>query len=70
MAKIKFGTSGWRAVIAEDFTFENMRLATAGISEFVKQANEQPGLIVGYDTRFLADKFAWECAELLSGDCL
>ena len=66
MAKIKFGTSGWRAVIAEDFTFENMRLASAGIAEFVKQITPQPSLIVGYDTRFLADKFAWECAELLS----
>jgi phosphoglucomutase len=66
MAKIKFGTSGWRAIIAEDFTFENARLVTAAIAELVRRSDRQPSLIVGYDTRFLADRFAWECAELLS----
>ncbi len=66
MAEIKFGTSGWRAIIAEDFTFENARLATAGIVEYVKKSNPEPRVIVGYDTRFQADKFAWECTELLS----
>ncbi|MEW5975871.1 MAG: phosphoglucomutase/phosphomannomutase family protein [Acidobacteriota bacterium] len=67
MSEIKFGTSGWRAIIAEDFTFQNVRLATAAIAEFVKRALPQPRLIVGYDTRFLAEKFAWESAEVLSG---
>jgi phosphoglucomutase len=66
MADIKFGTSGWRAIIAEDFTFENVRLAAAGIVEFVKRTNSRPRLIVGYDTRFQADQFAWECSEFLS----
>ena len=66
MSKIKFGTSGWRAIIAEDFTFENTRLVTAAVAEFLKQAKPYPSLIVGYDTRFQADAFAWECAELLS----
>ena len=66
MAEIKFGTSGWRAVIAADFTFENVRLATAGIVELVTKSGPQPRLMVGYDTRFQADKFAWECAEFLS----
>ncbi|MCI0718216.1 MAG: phosphoglucomutase/phosphomannomutase family protein [Acidobacteria bacterium] len=66
MAEIKFGTSGWRAIIAEDFTFENVRLATAGIAELVKKSGPQPRLLVGCDTRFQADKFAWECAEFLS----
>lgn len=66
MGSIKFGTSGWRAIIADDFTFENVRLATAGITEFLKRANSRPRLVVGYDTRFQADQFAWECAELLS----
>ena len=66
MTKIKFGTSGWRAIIAEDFTFENIRLVTAAIAEFLRQAKQQPRLIVGYDTRFQADAFAWECTELLS----
>lgn len=66
MAEIKFGTSGWRAIIAEDFTFDNARLAVAGIVEYVRRSELQPRLIVGYDTRFQADKFAWECAEFLS----
>src|SRR5262245_22527203 len=66
MAEIKFGTSGWRAVIAADFTFENVRLATAGIVELIKKSGPQSRLMVGYDTRFQADKFAWECAEFLS----
>jgi phosphoglucomutase len=66
MAEIKFGTSGWRAIIAADFTFENVRLATAGIVELLKKSNPHPHVIVGCDTRFQADKFAWECAEFLS----
>jgi len=66
MSNIKFGTSGWRAIIAEDFTFENVRLATAAVAEFLRKARPQPKLIVGYDTRFQAVAFAWECAELLS----
>lgn len=66
MAEIKFGTSGWRAIIAEDFTFENVIFATAGIVQLAKQKNHEPSLIVGYDTRFQADAFAWECAEFLS----
>ena len=66
MAEIKFGTSGWRAIIAADFTFENVRLATAGIVELLKKSSSQPHVIVGFDTRFQADMFAWECAEFLS----
>jgi phosphoglucomutase len=66
MATIKFGTSGWRAILAEDFTFENMRLVTAAIAELVLAHDRSPSLIVGYDTRFMADRFAAECAELLS----
>jgi alpha-D-glucose phosphate-specific phosphoglucomutase len=66
MTDIQFGTSGWRAIIADEFTFENVRLATAGIANYVKQANPQPRLVVGYDTRFQGEQFAWECAQFLS----
>jgi len=66
MAEIKFGTSGWRAIIAADFTFENVLLATAGIVELLKKSSPHPHVIVGFDTRFQADVFAWECAEFLS----
>jgi phosphoglucomutase len=66
MAEIKFGTSGWRAIIAADFTFENVRLATAGIVPLLKKSSPHPHVIVGFDTRFQADAFAWECAEFFS----
>ena len=61
MAKedIKFGTDGFRAIIAEDFTFENVELIVKSISTYAKKhyGIEKP-LLIGYDTRFLADKFA------------
>ena len=48
---IKFGTSGWRGVIAEDFTFASVRLALTAIAEHVKAKSQQPSILVGYDTR-------------------
>jgi phosphoglucomutase len=64
-ATIKFGTSGWRAVIAEDFTFANVRLATAAIAEHVRSRNTKATLIVGHDTRFFAEEFSRTAAEIL-----
>ena len=49
---IKFGTSGWRGVIAEDFTFPNVRLALTAIAEHVKAKSAEPTVVVAYDTRF------------------
>ena len=64
---IKFGTSGWRGVIGEDFTFENVRLAVQGIANYIKKSQHQgTGVIVGYDTRFLSEKFAAEAARILA----
>ena len=52
--QIKFGTSGWRAVVAEEFTFENVRRAVHGISRYVvSQKSKSPKVIVGRDPRFL-----------------
>jgi phosphoglucomutase len=65
-AKIKFGTSGWRAIIAEDFTFPNVRLATEAIGGYVKKSNKSPTLLIGYDTRFLSEEFGREVARVLS----
>jgi phosphomannomutase len=62
---IKFGTSGWRAVIAEDFTFANVRLAVAAIAEHVRSRNPKPTLIVGRDTRFFSEEFARTAAAIL-----
>jgi phosphoglucomutase len=64
---IKFGTSGWRGIIGEDFTFDNVRIASQGIANSLKK-NKQPGsgVIVAYDTRFLSEKFASEAAKILA----
>ena len=64
---IKFGTSGWRGIIGEDFTFENVRIASQGIASYLKKSGQQgSGVIVAYDTRFLSEKFASEAAKILA----
>jgi phosphoglucomutase len=64
---IKFGTSGWRGIIGEDFTFEKVRIASQGIANYLKkQRLTDGGIIVGYDTRFLSEKFASEAAKILA----
>jgi alpha-D-glucose phosphate-specific phosphoglucomutase len=66
---IKFGTDGWRAVIAEDFTFENVRYCAQGVAEYLKQANlARRGLVIGYDTRFASEDFAAAAAEVIAGN--
>lgn len=67
---IHFGTSGWRGVIADDFTFSNVRLAAAAIAQYLLSRSSRPQVIVGYDTRFLAEKFAEAAAETLSSQGL
>lgn len=57
-APIKFGTSGWRGLIADDFTFANVRLAVTAIAEHVKTKSTNPTLLVGYDTRFYSEEFS------------
>ena len=70
MSVIKFGTSGWRGIIADTFTFANVERAAGAIAEYLK-ANPPPHakklLIVGYDTRFLSGDFARRCAEVAVG---
>ncbi len=67
MTPIKFGTDGWRGVIADDFTYENVRTVALAIARYVVRA-EKPGaeVLVGFDTRFGSDKFALVAAEALS----
>ncbi len=62
---IHFGTSGWRAVTGEEFTFPNVRLAVAAIAEHVRSASRASKLIVGYDTRFFSEEFARTAAAVL-----
>jgi phosphoglucomutase len=55
---IKFGTSGWRGLIADDFTFANVRLAVTAIAEHLKSKTAKPTILVGYDTRFYSEEFS------------
>ena len=64
---IVFGTSGWRAVIADQFTFANVRLVARAIADYLAdQGLQGRPVIVGYDTRFLSDRFAHEAAVVLA----
>jgi len=64
---IKFGTSGWRAIVADEFTVANIRLAVAGIAAFVKTQPEPHRVLVGRDPRFLGESFVNEAAAVLAG---
>ncbi|HVO80270.1 MAG TPA: phosphoglucomutase/phosphomannomutase family protein [Terriglobales bacterium] len=65
---IKFGTDGWRGVIADDFTFDNVRRVTGAIASYVsKKEDASRGVIVGYDTRFASPRAARVAAEVLAG---
>src|SRR5437899_2951627 len=62
---IKFGTSGWRGVIADEFTFANVRLAVTAIAQHVKTKAKQPTILVGYDTRFFSEEFSQLAVDIL-----
>ena len=64
---IKFGTSGWRAIVADEFTVANIRLAVAGIAAYVKTQPEPHRVLVGRDPRFLGESFVAEAASVLAG---
>jgi len=63
---IKFGTSGWRAIVADEFTVANIRLAVAGIAAYVNTQPEPHRVLVGRDPRFLGDSFVAEAAGVLA----
>jgi phosphomannomutase len=66
---IQFGTDGWRAVIAETFTFDNVRLAAQASADYFLAARRgSPRLVVGYDTRFRSDRLARAVAEVLTAN--
>jgi phosphomannomutase len=67
MAAIKFGTDGWRGVIAEDFTFANARIVARAIARYVVRCEDaRKGVIIGYDHRFASDGIAAAAAEVIS----
>ena len=63
---IKFGTSGWRSIVADEFTIANIRRAVAGIATYVKTQPEPHRVLVGRDPRFLGESFVDEAARILS----
>jgi len=64
---IKFGTDGWRGIIADDFTFDNVRRVAGGIAAYVlRHENPSHGVLVGYDTRFLSQQAARVAAETIA----
>ena len=68
MTDIKFGTDGWRGVIADDYTFENVRRVAGAIAAYVlKHEDSQRGVIIGYDTRFGSPGFARLVADVIAG---
>jgi phosphomannomutase len=71
MGQIKFGTDGWRAVIAEDFTFANVERVAQATADYWS-AHPVPGterkVVIGYDRRFLSDQFARRAAEVFAGN--
>ncbi|MCF7763922.1 MAG: phosphoglucomutase/phosphomannomutase family protein [Verrucomicrobia bacterium] len=76
---IKFGTSGWRGIIAQDFTFDKVRLAAQGIADFLNSEIQRDGspvfgrrplVIVGHDTRFLGREFSLAAAQVLEANGL
>ena len=65
---VKFGTDGWRGIIADDFTYENVRVAARAIAQYVlEQGTAAAGVCIGYDTRFGSRSFANVVAEVLAG---
>ncbi|MDH4292211.1 MAG: phosphoglucomutase/phosphomannomutase family protein [Dehalococcoidia bacterium] len=66
---IKFGTDGWRGIIAEDFTFDNVRICAQAVAEYLKRDRlDKRGLVIGYDTRFASEDFAAAAAEVMAGN--
>jgi len=67
MGRIKFGTDGWRGVIADDYTFENVsRVALATARFYKKHKKARNGILIGYDTRFQSKEFAERAAQVIA----
>ena len=69
MTQIKFGTDGWRARIAEEYTFDNVRRCAQGFATFLqREGRAEKGVVIGYDQRFAAEDFAAAAAEVLAAN--
>src|SRR5712691_3835435 len=63
---IKFGTDGWRGIVADDFTFANVRRVAQGSAEYLRSRSADPLAIVGYDCRFASEEFARTVADVFA----
>lgn len=66
-SEIKFGTDGWRAVIGDNYNFKNLRILAQATADYIGQGKK---IVVGFDTRFMSDKFAKVVAEVLSNNAV
>jgi len=68
MKQITFGTSGWRGILCEDFTFDNVKTVVQAIADNIKAAGEQEkGVVIGCDTRFMGQRFVEAAASVVAG---
>ncbi len=68
-SEIRFGTDGWRAIIGEDFTFDNVRVCAQSVAQYLHESRmAHCGLVVGYDTRFASEDFAAAVAEVVAAN--
>lgn len=68
MTRISFGTSGWRGILGEDFTFDNVRVVVQAIADHIAAAGEQQGgVVISCDTRFMGQRFVHEAARVMAG---
>lgn len=66
---IKFGTDGWRAIMNDTFILSNVRIVAQAIADYIKgEGLGEKGIVIGYDTRFFAERFADECASVMLGN--
>jgi phosphomannomutase len=72
LPQIKFGTDGWRAVIAREFTFSNLARVAQAYADFLKSASQNatqsPLVVIGFDRRFLSEHFAQQATEIMAGN--
>jgi alpha-D-glucose phosphate-specific phosphoglucomutase len=67
-SKISFGTDGWRAVIADDYTFDNLRICAQAFADALKQNGPERGCVIAYDNRFQSENFAAAAGEVLAAN--
>ncbi|HMN32122.1 MAG TPA: hypothetical protein PKA54_01980, partial [Chitinophagaceae bacterium] len=65
MLKIKFGTDGWRAIIAQEYTVQNVARVTVAVAKWLSLKTENPSIVIGYDCRFAGELFTHTAIKIL-----